>query len=114
MRRGEVWVASFRPWRGQEVGKVRPCLLIQADWLTEAGGVTVLVLPLTTQSTVNGGGRLRIALEPRDRLKRPSFVMVDRMRAIDRTLLAEGPLTSLTREEMHRVEKSLLAILGIY
>jgi len=114
MRRGEVWVASFRPWRGQEVGKVRPCLLVQADWLTGAGAVTVLVLPLTTQSRVNGTGRLRIALDARDRLKRPSFVMVDKLRAIDRALLADGPLTMLTREEMVRVEKSLLAILGIY
>ncbi|MFZ0488314.1 MAG: type II toxin-antitoxin system PemK/MazF family toxin [Arenicellales bacterium] len=114
MRRGEVWVASFRPWRGREVGKVRPCLLVQADWLTRAGGVTILVLPLTTQSHGEGSERLRIPLPARDRLKRPCFVMVDKMRAIDRGLFGEGPLTVLSREEMTGVERSLRAVLGIY
>ncbi len=113
MRRGEVWVASFRPWRGREVGKVRPCLLVQADWLTRVGGATVLVLPLTTRSRA-GFERLRIPLPARDRLRRPCFVMVDKMRAVDRDLFGEGPLTTLTREEMNGVEKSLRAVLGMY
>lgn len=117
IRRGEVWVARFRPWFGpwrrREVGKVRPCLLIQADWLTQAGCVTVVVLPLTTQSRREGNEHLRIPLPARDRLTRPSFVMVDKMRAIDRGLLGEGPLTMLTRVEMAGVEKSLRAVLGM-
>lgn len=113
MRRGEVWVASFRPWRRREVGKVRPCLLVQADWLTRAGGVTVLVLPLTTLRR-EGTERLRIPLAARDRLKRPCFVMVDKIRAVDRTVLGEGPLTMLTRKEMAGVEKSLRAVLGMF
>jgi len=114
MRRGEVWVASFRPWRRREVGKFRPCLLVQADWLTQAGGATILVLPLTTQPRREGAERLRIPLPARDRLKRPCFAMVDKMRAVDRGLLGEGPLTILTREEMTTVEKSLRAVLGLF
>ena len=114
MRRGEIWVASFRPRRRREVGKVRPCLLVQADWLTQAGGATILVLPLTTQPRREGAERLRIPLPARDRLMRPCFVMADKMRAIDRGLLGEGPLTTLTREEMASVEKSLCAVLGLF
>jgi len=113
MRRGEVWVASFRPWRRREVGKVRPCLLIQADWLTQAGGVSVLVLPLTTRTRRTGSEHLRIPLPARDRLKRPCFIMVDKMRAIDRGLLGDGPLTTLARAEMSTVERSLRAVLGM-
>jgi len=77
MRRGEVWVASFRPWRRRQAGKVRPCLHIQAVWLTQAGCVTVLVLPLTSQARRADGEHLRIPLPARDRLERPCFVMVD-------------------------------------
>lgn len=113
MRRGEVWVASFRPWRRREVGKVRPCLVVQADWLTQAGCVTVLVLPLTTQTRHAGSEHLRIPLPARDRIERPCFVMVDKMRAIDRGLLGEGPLTALDRAEMSAVERSLRAVLGM-
>jgi mRNA interferase MazF len=114
MRRGEVWVASFRPWRRREVGKVRPCLLVQADWLTQSGCVTVLVLPLTSRSPHEGTEHLRIPLPARDRLKRPCFVMVDKMRAIDRAVLGDGPLTTLTRDEMTDVERPLRAVLGMY
>lgn len=114
MRRGEIWVASFRPWRRREVGRVRPCLLVQADWLTQAGCVTILVLPLTTRPRREDTEHLRIPLPPRDRLKRPCFIMVDKMRAIDRGLLGEGPLTTLTHDEMAGVEKSLRAVLGMF
>jgi mRNA interferase MazF len=113
VRRGEVWVASFGPLRRRESGKVRPCLVVQADWLTQAGCVTVLVLPLTTRVHRAGGKHLRIPLPARDRIERPSFIMVDKMRAIDRSLLGEGPLTTLDRAEMSAVERSLRAVLGM-
>jgi len=113
MRRGEIWVASFRPWRRRESGKVRPCLVVQADWLTQAGCVTVLVLPLTTRPRHAGSEHLRIPLPARDRIERPCFVMVDKMRTIDRGLLREGPLTTLDRAEMSTVERSLRAVLGM-
>lgn len=113
MRRGEVWVASFRPLRRREVGKARPCLVVQADWLTQAGCVTVLVLPLTTQPRRADSEHLRIPLPARDRIERPCFVMADKIRAIDRGLLGEGPLTTLDRAEMSVVERSLRAVLGM-
>lgn len=111
MRRGEVWVASFRPWRGKEVGKTRPSVIMQVDWLTDTGSETVLALPLTTQLR-SGSGPLRIQVAPRGRLKKTSYVMVDKMRALDRGHLGQGPLASLAPEEMTAVEQSLKAVLG--
>jgi len=29
--RGEVWLAHLNPWRGIEVGKTRPVLIVQAQ-----------------------------------------------------------------------------------
>jgi mRNA interferase MazF len=40
MRRGEIWVANLNPTRGAEIGKVRPVLVLQSDWLTAAGSDT--------------------------------------------------------------------------
>lgn len=112
MRRGEVWVASFRPWRGREVGKARPSVVMQADWLTETNSTTVLVLPLTTQLR-SGGEHLRVPIEPRDRLRLRSYVMVDKMRAVDRRRFGHGPITRLTHEELTAVEQSLKGVLGL-
>ena len=40
--------------------------------------------------------------------------MVDKMRAIDRSLFGDRPLTTLTTEEMTTVERSLKAVLGMF
>lgn len=113
MRRGEIWVANFSPWRGREVGKARPGLIVQADWLTEMKSETILVLPLTTQLW-QGSEQLRIPLPARDRIKQRCYIMVDKMRAIDSRQFSEGPLTELESDEMAAVERSLKAVLGIF
>jgi mRNA interferase MazF len=113
MRRGEVWTANLNPSRGQEIGKIRPVLIIQADELIDAGTPMVLVLPLTTQ--VYPEFRLwRIGIPSRDRLREPCQVVVDQPRALDRARLGDGPLTMLTRPELAAVEQSLRVVLGMY
>ncbi len=112
MRRGEVWVASFRPWRGKEVGKVRPCVIIQADWLTMQNFDTVLALPLTSK-LLPGTDSLRVEIAPRERLKKPSWVMVEKMRALDSARFGTGPLAHLTDDELAAIEQQLRAVLGM-
>ena len=112
MRRGEIWTVNLNPARGREIGKIRPALVIQADELTDHGAEMVVVLPLTTQ-TRPGFKRWRITLTARDRLLKECQVVVDQPRALDRSRIGEGPLATLTAEELARVERSLLAVLGI-
>ena len=113
MKRGEVWVANLNPPRGREVGKIRPVLVVQADDLTDAGTPMIVVLPLTTQ--VRPEFTLwRITVPGRDRLEKDCQVVVDQPRSLDRTRFGDGPLTVLSAEEMGRVEKSLLAVLGLF
>jgi mRNA interferase MazF len=113
MRRGEIWIGNLNPTRGAEVGKIRPVLVMQANELTEAGADTVVVLPLSTQ-VWPGFRHYRITIRARDKLKQDCQIIADKPRALDRRRIAEGPLTTLTREEMAAVEKSLLAVLGMY
>lgn len=112
IRRGEVWVGNLNPTRGKEVGKVRPVLVVQADELLQAGAETVIVLPLTTQFRP-GWHRFLVPLPARDRLLVASYVVIDKPRALDPARLGEGPLTTLTAEEMATVERSLRGVLGM-
>jgi mRNA interferase MazF len=48
MRRGEIYLGNLNPNRGAEIGKIRPVLIVQADFLIAQGEPTVVVLPLTT------------------------------------------------------------------
>ena len=106
IRRGQVWVARLNPNQGTEVGKLRPVVVIQADPLTQAGLATVLVVPLTTQWR-QGTEALRVPIRARDRLLCDSYAMAEQPRTIDRSRLCEGPLTSLTTEEIIALDKAL-------
>lgn len=113
MRRGEIWTGNLNPTRGAEIGKIRPVLILQADELIQAGADTVIVLPLSTQ-VWPGFKHFRVTIRARDKLKHDCQVVVDKPRALDRRRLGDGPLTMLTAEEVAAVEKSLLAVLGMY
>lgn len=112
MRRGEVWVARLNPNTGAEIGKVRPVLVLQDDYLTEQGMPTVLVAPLTTQLR-KSLEPLRVRLTARDRLRKDSHIMTDQLRALDRTRFGEGPLARLIPEELVAVERSLRVLMGM-
>jgi mRNA interferase MazF len=113
MRRGEIWVANLNPNRGREIGKVRPVLILQADELIAIGAATIVVLPLTTK-IYPSFNRWRITIPARDRLLKDCQIVVDQPRALDRNRLGEGPLTTLSSNELTAVEKSLLGVLGMY
>jgi mRNA interferase MazF len=112
MRRGEIWVGNLNPNRGNEVGKIRPVLILQADFLTELGEPTIIVLPLTTQVRASKEP-LHVTIGARDRLLQRCQVMPEQPRTLDRTRLADGPLTRLTPEEMATVERSFKAVTGL-
>ena len=112
IRRGQVWTGNLNPRRGQEVGKVRPVLVIQGDWLSAAQNRTVVVLPLTSDIR-KAREPLRITLPARDALREDSQVIVDQPRTLDRRRLGPEPLTELTAAEILKVEESLLAVTGI-
>lgn len=113
IRRGQVWIANLNPNRGREVGKIRPVLVVQGDWLSVAQSRTAIVLPLTSDVR-RDAEPLRVTIVARDRLRMDSQVVIDQPRTLDRRRLGEGPLTELSTEEMARVEESLLAVLGVF
>jgi mRNA interferase MazF len=112
MRRGEIWAANLNPGRGREIAKIRPVLVIQDDALTAGGTPMVVILPLTTQ-VYPSFKHWRIMIESRDRLLKPCQVVIDQPRSLDKERFGDGPLTSLTTEEMTAVEHSLKGVLGL-
>lgn len=112
MRRGEVWLGNLNPNRGAEIGKVRPVLIVQADFLIAQGDPVVIVLPLTTQVR-QSKEPLHVTIPARDDLVETCQVMPEAPRTLDRKRLVKGPLARLTGAEMQAVERSLKAVLGL-
>ncbi len=112
MRRGEIWVANLNPTRGAEVGKVRPVLVLQADWLTEQGARTVVAVPLSTK-TRSDSSALRFTIKARERLKADSHLIIEKIRAVDRSRFGEGPLARVDEVEFAEIERQLSLVLDM-
>lgn len=112
MKRGEIWVGNLNPSRGREIGKVRPVLIIQSDELGEDITPMVVFLPLSTQ-IYPAFKRWRVTITAKNRLLKPCQVVTDQPRALDRNCFGEGPLATLTTEEMAAIEKSLRGVMGM-
>jgi mRNA interferase MazF len=113
MRRGEIWLANLNPNRGAEIGKIRPVLIMQADFLIAQGESTIVVLPLTTQVRASKEP-LHVTIAQRDDLEQTCQVMTEQPRTLDRQRLIEGPLTRATADEMQRIERSFRAVVGLF
>lgn len=112
MRRGEIWLARLNPNIGAEAGKVRPVLIMLDDALLATGMSPVLCIPLTSKLFKNLAG-LRLVITPRGRLLKSCYVMPEQARALDRDRFGEGPLTTLSEEEMTNVERAFLGVCGM-
>ena len=110
--RGEIWTANLNPNKGSEAGKIRPVVVLQVNTLTAAGLGTILAAPLTTQLWP-AFEPLRVKVSARDRLNKDCHIMVEQTRAFDRSRFGDGPLATLTPEEMAAVEQSLKGVLGL-
>jgi mRNA interferase MazF len=60
-----------------------------------------------------GAELLRVWIRARDRLLRDCYAMAEQPRALDRARLGEGPLTTLTAEELIMLEQALLLVMGL-
>ena len=81
---------QFQTMAWHEVGKARPCVIMQADWLTMEAPGTVIVLPLTSQLWKDADA-LRTEVTARGRLRKSSWVMIDKVQARDTSRFRDGP-----------------------
>lgn len=75
-----------------------------------------LALAAKVHSLVSGDAdllALRVHIRARDRLLCDSYAMAEQPRTIDRSRLGEGPLTSLTPEEIIALDKALRGVMGL-
>jgi len=102
-RRGGIYLANFNPSRGTEPGKIRPCIIMQSNLLNDVGHPSTTILPLTTQ-LIEDVAPLRFRLTARAGLEYDSDVMLDQTRTIDNLRINGEILTTLSEQEMDKIE----------
>jgi mRNA interferase MazF len=110
-RRGDIWTANLNPGNGTEPGKTRPVVILQNQTLLDIEHPSSVILPLTTQ-LIDHAEPLRLRIGARDRLIKDSDVLVDQIRAIDNRRLVDGPLASLSSDELACLMEYVTELLG--
>ena len=110
-KRGEVVVVDFDPTIGAEIRKRRPALVIQNDIDNRHSPITI-VAALTSQVAAERYPTEVVLHPPEGGLKRPSAVLLNQIRSVDRRRLV-GRLGRLEPETMARVDRALRISLGL-
>ncbi|MEO1928083.1 MAG: type II toxin-antitoxin system PemK/MazF family toxin [Nautiliaceae bacterium] len=110
MKRGEVYLAYLNSNKGKEVGKLRPVLILQTDFLNEVKHPTVIILPLSTK-LIDDAYPLRYRVKKRDNLEKDSDVLCDQIKAISIERIRGERLTILNEKELKEIEKQVKLIL---
>lgn len=110
-RRGGVYLVNLNPSMGTEPGKLRPCIVMQSNFLNDVEHPSTTILPLTTQ-LIADAEPLRFRLVSRHQLEYDSDVMLDQTRTIDNRRIQGDMLTILSEQEMVRIELLWRIVLG--
>ena len=111
-KRGGVYLVNLNPSKGTEPGKMRPCIVMQSNFLNDVEHPSTTVLPLTTQ-LIDDAEPLRFRLSSRDRLEYDSDAMLDQTRTIDNWRINGEMLTTLSTVEMTKIELFWRIVLGL-
>ena len=111
-QKGEIYLAKLNPKRGNEVGKIRPVLIYQTNFLNDCKHPITIVLPISTV-LIDNAYPLRYRVEKRDKLEKTSDILCDQIRALDNSRIINNPLTKLTYKEILEVDKQVKIILDI-
>jgi mRNA interferase MazF len=109
--RGEIWLINLNPVKkNNEVGKIRPALILQNDELNLGGYPTTVILPLST-ILIDDAEPLRYRVSARDGLEKDSDILIAQIRSIDNARMIKK-LAVLNTEEMIKVKALLLEVIS--
>jgi mRNA interferase MazF len=107
MRRGEVWtVAGGKDY----AGKPRPVVILQDDRFDATASITVCAF--TTDPTEAPLFRLPIEPDPRNGLRTPCRLMVDKITTVPRSKIG-SLIGRLDDEDVLRLNRAVLVFLGL-
>jgi mRNA interferase MazF len=111
--RGDVVRVNLDPTEGVEIGKSRPCLIIQNDLGNRASPSTI-VAPITDASHKQKVYPFQVFVPAIEGgLSKDSLILCEQIRTIDKRRIVEK-LGSLPSSRMREVDLALKRSLGLY
>lgn len=105
-KRGEVFWIAFDPSIGGEVQKTRPAVVLSNDAANQVLN-RLIVVPISSKVSRLYPGEVVVQID-----KQPSKAMSDQLTTVSKLRL-KNRLTTLTSDELQKIEQAVLLQLGI-
>jgi mRNA interferase MazF len=104
LNRGDIVIVNLYPKKGDEVGKIRPAVIISGD---DENSIldTVILLPLSTDLIVDMFP-YRMRIKSRDDLKQDSDILINQIRTLSKIRIKEK-IAKLSNDEYNLVIEAL-------
>ena len=104
LNRGDIVIVNLYPKKGDEVGKIRPAVILSGD---DENSIldTVVLIPLSTD-LVENMEPYRLRIPARDNLKKDSDILINQIRTLSKTRIKEK-IAKLTDDEYLKVTENL-------
>lgn len=104
LNRGDIVIVNLYPKKGDEVGKIRPAVIISGD---DENAIldTVILMPLSTD-IIDDMLPYRMRLEKRDNLKEDSDILINQIRTLSKVRIKEK-IAKLTNKEYSQLMQAL-------
>jgi mRNA interferase MazF len=109
--RGGVYLAKLDPAKVSEVGKIRPIVILNTEFILQLNPPTVFICPLSSQS-FSGLKHLHVRLSARDNLLVESYALVEHCRSITVKRLIFPKIAQLQPSELATIIHRLQLIIG--
>jgi mRNA interferase MazF len=111
-RRGEIYLVAFDPTLGHEIQKTRPALILQNDVSNQYSPITIVAAISSQFRDPPHPREVPIATGGKTGLSKPSAVILNQIRSIDRARL-QRRLGVLDAATMRRVDEAIKISLGL-
>jgi len=104
LSRGDIVGINLNPKKGDEIGKIRPCIIISND---DENNIldTIIVIPLSTQ-LIDDMKPYRLRLKKRDKLKKDSDILINHIRTISKKRVT-SKIAKITNDEYKMIIQNL-------
>ena len=104
LSRCDIVGINLNPKKGDEVGKIRPCIVISNDDENKILD-TIIVMPLSTQ-LIDDMLPYRLRLLKRDKLKKDSDILINHIRTISKKRVT-SKIAKITNDEYKLIIQNL-------
>jgi mRNA interferase MazF len=112
LTRGGIYLAKLNPSKSDEVGKVRPVIILNSQAILDFSPPVVFVCPLSSKSHQEFSS-LHFELSIRDSLKTKSYALIEHCRAITINRIVHPRLAQITSREIEDILHKLQKLVGL-